>query len=496
MPQGHDTDLLAIRCADCARSDSLDHDLRPTAYLPLPAEALAGYPDGVESVRRFSRRSFMRGGIGALAAVYGATQVRLPHMWDAAVANAAQPMQRSLVVLFLNGGNDGLNVIVPNDATQFAAYNTLRGPLARIQGPSSGTSVGTTVMPGTGSSLAFANKLVAGAANNGGTIGFDTMYGDGSGAAGSDLAVFPAADYTPPNLSHFSSRDFWFAGALQKMSTGWLGRWLDLYGSGVNPLQAVSLGSGLSKQIRSAKAPVCSVDQLGTTSFSIPGVGTSDVDLSYELGRLSGVPAAPDNAGLGKARGAYGTTVQVAQQLKGITLGSTAAAYPNSILSTRLRTAATLLSAGLGTRIITIDWGSFDTHGNQVASQDPQLQTLSRAMAAFKDDLTARGIEQNVVTLVFSEFGRRAKANASNGTDHGAGGTIFVSGTAVRGGLAAIHPGVTSLDSNGDLKVQTDFRTVYEALIAEWLGGDPTAVIPGAPHGGIQRYDAGARLMK
>ncbi len=186
----------------------------------------------------------------------------------------------------------------------------------------------------------------------------------------------------------------------------------------------------------------------------------------------------------------------MAQQLTGITLGSPAAGYPNSILSTRLQTAATLLSAGLGTRIVTIDWGSFDTHGDQLASQDPQLQTLSRALAAFKADLTARGIEQNVVTLVFSEFGRRAKANDSNGTDHGAGGPMIVSGSAVRGGLAGEHPGVTSVDSNGDLKVKTDFRTVYQALIAEWLGGDPTAVIPGAPHGGIQRYDGGTRLMK
>ena len=87
-------------------------------------------------------------------------------------------------------------------------------------------------------------------------MGFDTLYGDGTGGAGSDLAVFPAADYTPANRSHFDSRDYWFAGALQKMQTGWLGRWLDAYGSQVNPLQAISLDSSLSKQIRSTR-PRC-----------------------------------------------------------------------------------------------------------------------------------------------------------------------------------------------------------------------------------------------
>ena len=87
--------------------------------------------------------------------------------------------------------------------------------------------------------------------------------------------------------------------------------------------------------------------------------------------------------------------------------------------------------------VITIDWGSFDTHGSQLGSQDPQLSTLSRALAAFKADLAARGIEQNVATMVFSEFGRRIQANDSLGTDHGAGGLMMVSGSSIRGGLAA-----------------------------------------------------------
>src|SRR4029077_6676985 len=112
----------------------------------------------------------------------------------------------------------------------------------------------------------------------------------------------------------------------------------------------------------------------------------------------------------------------------------------NSGLSQKLQLAATLLSAGLGTRIVTIDWGSFDTHGDQLAGQDPQLPTLSRALAAFKADLATRGVEQNVVTMVFSEFGRRLEESDSKGTDHGSGGPIMLSGSAGRGGGAGGRP--------------------------------------------------------
>ncbi len=181
-------------------------------------------------------------------------------------------------------------------------------------------------------------------------------------------------------------------------------------------------------------------------------------------------------------------------------LGSTVppganADYPAGSLSDRLKTAATLLSANLGVKIVTIDWGSFDTHGDQAAAMDPQITTLSRALAAFKNDLTARGIEQRVATVVFTEFGRRVGENGSIGTDHGAGGPCFVMGSAVRGGMAGNHPNVASL-MNGNLGVTTDFRTVWQAVIAEWLGGDPTRVLPGAPFAGLSRPDGQTTLFK
>ena len=467
----------AIRCADCARSDSLVTDLEPVDTMPISAEAMAGFPDGVPRARGMDRRSFLRTGALGMASVYAASRIDWTRAFEAAVAEGASPSNQ-LVMIFLNGGNDGLNTIIPNN--EFAAYAAKRPQIARIQGPSAGGKVGSTVMPGTAGAHSWANPGVSGVGNNGDTKGFDTLWGDGSGGAGSDLAVWPAADYTPANRSHFDSRDYWFAGALQKMTTGWLGRWLDSYGSPDNPLQAISLDSTISKQIRTAKAPVSAVQSLNGVEFRVDGVATSLVNTTEQMAPLSLVPTGAGNLELARSREVFGRTVQVSRSLRTLAGAPAGVGYPNSSLSQRLQLAANLLSANLGTRVITIDWGSFDTHGNQIQSQDPQLSTLSRALAAFKADLTSRGIEGRVMTVVFSEFGRRVESNES-GTDHGAGGLMMAMGSAVRGGLRGDFPGLATLD-RGDLRVTTDFRSVYSGIVGEWLGGDPGAVIPGGPN--------------
>jgi uncharacterized protein (DUF1501 family) len=488
-------EVHALRCADCARSDSSVEGIEPSSRVPIPPEALAGFPDGVPTPPggRHSRRSFLVGSAIGTASIYSASRLTWEAVWGAASARAATPATETILVcIYLNGGNDGLNAIVPVSSSQYSGYVSQRQNIARVLGPSGGGRVGTTTMGGTGGTLAFANPLVSGSGNNGASAGLDTLYGDGSGGAGSDLAIFPAADYRPANLSHFESRDYWFAGALEEMATGWLGRWLDRYGSATNPLQAVSIDSSLSQSILTETAPVCAISDLTDTSFQLSGVNANK-----QVASLAAVAANPANIALTRSRAIYGETVQVSKQVSGLTGASTAApGYPaNSDLTTKLQLAATLLSAGLGTRIVTIDWGSFDTHGDQIGSQDPQLAVLSQALAAFKADLIARGIEQRVLTLVYSEFGRRIGSNDSLGTDHGAGGLVMVSGSSVLGGLAGEHPGVQG-DENDNLVPITDFRTVYQALISEWLGGDPTAILPKGPFPGIQRYDGATRLLK
>ncbi|MCU0314751.1 MAG: hypothetical protein MUC84_11915, partial [Solirubrobacteraceae bacterium] len=169
----------ALRCADCARSDSRVTDLAPTSALPIPAEALTGFAEGVPHARRtargLDRRTFLRNGLAGVASVYSATRLDWGSIWEAAVAEAAEPMQKSLVCVFLTGGNDGLNTIVPVSSAQYTAYEAARSNIARVIGPSSGGRIGTTPMGGTGGTLAFANPAVSGAGNNGDTRGFDTL---------------------------------------------------------------------------------------------------------------------------------------------------------------------------------------------------------------------------------------------------------------------------------------------------------------------------------
>lgn len=488
------TEIHALRCADCARADSADPDARPVDMLPIPPDALVGFPDGVPQSRGHNRRQFVRNGVLGFASIYAAHALNWTSVFEAAVAEAAADPSNQLVMLYLNGGMDGLNCVVPGATANYDAYRTARPTLFRdLNVPSVPGRVGSTAAAGTGGELSFANPVVSGAGNNGDAKGFDTLWGDGSGGPGSDLAYLPGMHFLPANGSHFEATDYIFAGNLGRLGTGWLGRWLDLYGSSVNPLQAISIGSSLSKQIRTASAPVCSVPTtFGNFRFAVNGVGSS-TNVNNEVGLLAAIPAA--TPGVSRSRSVFQTTVNVSTQLGSTSPPGANPDYPAGSLSDRLKTAATLLSANLGVKIVTIDWGSFDTHGDQAAAMDPQITTLSRALAAFKNDLTVRGIEQRVITVVFTEFGRRVDENGSIGTDHGAGGPCFVMGSAVRGGMAGNHPSVNSLMS-GNLGVTTDFRTVWQAIIGEWLGGDPARILPGAPFAGLNRPDGQTTLIK
>jgi uncharacterized protein (DUF1501 family) len=485
------------RCTDCEAVElATVQDRGASQLLPIPRLALAGFPDG-RAPRELTRRRLMQLGAAGVAGVYASRLLGWQSVWESAVADAAVPAANALVVLYLAGGQDGLNVIVPNSAADHAIYAKSRPVIGRIQGRSAGGRVGSLPIPATGGELAFASPTVskAGGGDNGDpSYGFDELYGAGTGTAGSDLALLPATDYTPPNLSHFTSQDYWFAGALELLETGWLGRWLDLYGSSTNPLQAISIGTALSKALLSVRAPVCTISSLATSGFTFNAGGgarggdPAAVSPDAVIAQLAAVPAA--GAALAHTRESYALAVGVQQKTSALGKPLLGSGYPpNSSLAPQLQLAAVLLAAGFGTRVITINWGGFDTHGNQVAEQDPQLVELSRCLGAFQADLKARGIDGRVATLMFSEFGRRVTQNASNGTDHGAGGLMMALGTNVRGGYAAPFPGLGKLDASGNVLVPTDFRSVYQEAIASWLGGDPAAVLGGA-FPAISRYDS------
>ena len=500
-----------MRCIECEEIElARVHDARPTQMLPVPYAALDGFPAGREP-GALTRRRLMQFGVAGMASVYGPKALGWESIWESVAAEADAPTGKCLLLLYLAGGNDGLNTLVPAEADDYAAYVAARSAIYRGQGPSTATLVGSKPLPH-GMPLAFANVMVStgGGGDNGvADLGLDTLYGDETVPQGSgNLAIMPAVDATNFSLSHFDNSDLWFNGNPGGVvSTGWLGRWIDRNGSDTNPLQAISIDTALSKSIRTASKPVCAIPSLGALGFTMGGSFASPsgagaaVDVNTQMRALAGVSVGNGNTYLGRSRGTYGVAVEAYDTGKSInaTIPDNAV-YPagNATLTTRLKLAARLFKAGLGTKVITIHWGGFDTHSDQLKGQDPQLRDLSKALAAFQRDLAARGIEDQVCTLVFSEFGRRVADNGS-GTDHGAGGLMMAMGSGVRGGLASEWPGCeTSERLGGNLKVPTDFRSVYRSVIEEWLGDDYQAVLGGNPIPVLKRGDGltGRTLFK
>jgi uncharacterized protein (DUF1501 family) len=509
-----------MRCIECEEIElARVSDARPSQRMPVPYAALDGFPAG-RTPQELTRRRLLQWGVAGVASIYGAKELGWDTIWESvAAANAAE--EKCLVLLYLAGGNDGLNVLIPNDPVDWEAYRIARPELHRYRDVPVAGHVGSMPLPGPGgAALAFANVVVSGTANNGSAdYGLEKLYGNGLGGAGSDLAVMPAVDAKQYNLSHFDNSDIWFkASNDQNVKTGWLGRWIDRNGNGTNPLQAISIDSALSKSIRTQTNPVCAIPSLPFNGFTYSSGsigGVNSLNLNTTMRDLAGLDADDDNAYLGRSRSTYGLAVETWQRLQAITSATPtptatplppAIAYPSGTLGTRLKTAATLLAANLGTRVITIHWGGFDTHTGQIASQDKQLKEFSHALAAFRADLQQKGIEQRVATLVFSEFGRRVKENGTlteAGTDHGAGGLMFAMGSAVRGGFAADWPGcevterIPANENQGNLKVPTDYRSVYRAVIEEWFEDDPQAVLGGPTIEQLVRGDgfAGSRRL-
>jgi len=155
-----------------------------------------------------------------------------------------------------------------------------------------------------------------------------------------------------------------------------------------------------------------------------------------------------------------------------------AVTYPKDGFSQQLQLAAQMIGSDTGTRIIFVSIGSFDTHVNQRQQQDRLLGYLGSGLLAFYQDLKAHGKDKSVMTMTFSEFGRRVQQNANNGTDHGTAMPLFVIGGALKGGVYGTHPSLTDLD-RGDLKFNTDFRSVYATVLSKWLGRNPSDVLGG-----------------
>ena len=272
---------------------------------------------------------------------------------------------------------------------------------------------------------------------------------------------------------------------------GWLGRYLDQHGSANNPLQGLALDYSLAPSLATGTNPVAAVSAPDQYTFSAAGVSSPiTAPMLNGFGELGGL--ATSDPQLQYARGATAASAKLREDLAGLGPISVPPAYPaNNSFARRMAGLATMLSAGLPLKCVALEAsGGYDTHSDQEGSLPGNIAVVSQTLNAFQRDLEQRGQAGRVLTLVWSEFGRRPEENGS-GTDHGAAGVGMLIGSRAGGQMVGGFPGLQSgagggLDGQGNLRATSDFRGVYRTLIEDWFNVSADPIIPNAAS--FQKY--------
>ncbi len=445
-------------CRDFSRSEALRAAIAE-AGRGLPAiEPGMPLPAGTG----LTRRSFVARSAGMLLAVYGASRLPLRAFEDG-IAEAAAGAANApvLVTVFLQGGADSLNVLFPAGDPLYAQLR----PTLQLDATSA-KAVGED-------SRLFWHPSLG---------GLSQLYDEGK------VSLLPSVGYTHPDQSHFTSRHFWEVGATEAtLGTGWLGRYLDAVGSKSNPLQGLTMDTRLSPVLASSSVPVAAIDATDRYTFSTYGLGDSAVTnrMIETIGQLA-VPVDDSERALSQTSNVVRQSAELRAQLQAFNNGGTftvPSLYPaTGDFARRLAGLTSMLGAGMPITCVALTApGGYDTHATQATALATGLQQTSDTLLAFQRDLEQRGIADRVLTLVWSEFGRRAQENGSAGTDHGAAGSGFLIGTRASGSMIGEYAGLQSgLDTQGNLVPTADFRGVYASVLEQWFGFDAARVIPDA----------------
>jgi uncharacterized protein (DUF1501 family) len=379
-------------------------------------------------ISSITRRSFLKGAAAAAT---------LPALF-ARAAWASGSGDEILVLVRLDGGNDGLNTVVPFGDD---LYHRAR-PGIGVKNP-----VKLTDHIGLHPSLGALRAA----------------WDQGS------LAIVQGIGYPNSSRSHFTGTDIWHTAftATPERWSGWAGRALDRMDEGEVP--ALQLDPApLSLAITGERVVVPAVAD--AESFRVRG--------NKEL--LAALVERPREGALEQVRKAGAVAYKTAERLEKALGSGDPLGYPDTDLARRLWQVARLIEGGLPARVYAVRLSGFDTHSRQANAHAVLLKTLGDAMAAFQADVKAKGLDKRVLLMTYSEFGRRVEENRSLGTDHGTAAPLFVMGGGVKGGLKGEHPSLADL-ADGDLKHHTDFRQVYATVLDRWLKADSRAVL-GAAH--------------
>ena len=356
-----------------------------------------------------------------------------------------------LVVIQLTGGNDGLNTVIPFTDPLYAKYR-----------PTIGIKKDAVL------------KLNDTIALHPAMTDLAELFQQSS------LAVVQAVGYPNPSQSHFRSMDIWNAGSTaETLTEGWLGKALKQ-----KPLPGFHLAADGNESaplaLSGAPARVPSLTTLADFQLKTTAANATDKMAQKSVIEAASKPKQGGSNLLDFVKKTATTTYASSQRLQELAKNyTTSIVYPATGLASRLKLAAQLIDAGVGARLFYVSIDGFDTHAGQggaTGSHANLLEQIAGAVGAFLNDLGAHGHQDRVCVMTFSEFGRRAKENGSNGTDHGSAAPMFLAGRKVKSGIHGTHPSLEKLE-DGNLVHKTDFRTVYASVLQDWLGLDPVPVL-------------------
>ena len=411
----------------------------------------------------FSRRVFLQQGV-TLASLVSTIPWFLQHSALGMLAQQSArtsstpgvPEERVLVVVQLGGGNDGLNTVVPfGDDAYYRARPTLAIPSPTRSGD------GAVLMADSAAGLGLHPNLQ----------GLKALLDDGR------LSIVQGVGYPNPNRSHFASMDIWQTARTDAKGAGWIGRYVDCTCNGApEPEGVISIGRDAPLALIGERSSPVSFENAELFRWMGADVDPS-LEPTYEqltrAGEIDGVAPGSQQAFLMRtALDAQLSSDRIRKALQ----SSPLVRYPSTGLARQLQAIGSMIRAGMRTRVYYASIGGFDTHAGQANSHGQRLREVGDALKAFQDDLAAQGSDTRVLTMVFSEFGRRVRQNASGGTDHGTAAPMFLIGPMVRAGIVGAHPSLTDLDQ-GDLKFTTDFRSVYASVLDDWLRAPSAKVL-------------------
>lgn len=358
------------------------------------------------------------------------------------------------VVLQLSGGNDFMSTVIPyNDPHYFEYRKTVGIPEDDALHIDGGYAFHPSMGP------------------------IKNLWDEGK------VAIFPGTGYPSPNRSHFRSMDIWHTANPETLSSdGWLGKTIrDLDPNKENVVTGVSFGSGLPRAMYLSGTPAISVSELEGYGLLTDLAGRQqrqaikaftrmyapeefeEADVVWDHLGQTGIDALTGADMLKTAPPAYTSSIE----------------YANDALSQSLKGIAQVHLSGIGTRVFYAQLGGFDVHGAQIQTQRTLLENVSRSVGDFFDDLRENNGSEEVIMMIFSEFGRRIRDNG-NGTDHGSGGGTLLIGDRVKGGFYDPYPSLAPEDQlDGDMHFSHDFRSIYSTVLEQWLDLNPNPIVNG-----------------